>query len=73
MHRDLKPSNILLASDGPRVIDFGIARALEGTAITVPGGSLGTPGFMAPEHIRGGIVGPPADVFALGAVLCDAA
>ncbi|MER7544102.1 serine/threonine-protein kinase [Spirillospora sp. NPDC127506] len=73
VHRDLKPSNILLASDGPRVIDFGIAQALEGTALTVPGGSVGTPGFMAPEHVRGEDVGPPADVFALGAVLCHAA
>ncbi|MFA1539066.1 serine/threonine-protein kinase [Actinomadura monticuli] len=73
VHRDLKPANILLASDGPRVIDFGIAQALEGTALTVPGGSIGTPGFMAPEHIRGDAVGPPADLFALGAVLCHAA
>jgi hypothetical protein len=73
VHRDLKPSNILLASDGPRVIDFGIAQALEGTALTVPGGSVGTPGFMAPEHIRGAAVGPQADVFALGTVLCHAA
>ncbi|GAA1797536.1 serine/threonine-protein kinase [Actinomadura chokoriensis] len=73
VHRDLKPSNILLASDGPRVIDFGIAQALEGTSLTVPGGSIGTPGFMAPEHIRGAAVGPQADVFALGTVLCHAA
>ncbi|WP_243726273.1 serine/threonine-protein kinase, partial [Actinomadura rubrisoli] len=73
VHRDLKPSNILLAADGPRVIDFGIAQALEGTALTVPGGSIGTPGFMAPEHIRGAGAGPPSDVFALGAVLCHAA
>ncbi|NKZ08013.1 serine/threonine-protein kinase [Actinomadura latina] len=73
VHRDLKPSNILLASDGPRVIDFGIAQALEGTALTVPGGSVGTPGFMAPEHVRGDEAGPPADVFSLGTVLCHAA
>ena len=73
VHRDLKPANILLASDGPRVIDFGIARALEGAALTVPGGSIGTPGFMAPEHVRGDAVGPAADLFSLGAVLCHAA
>ncbi|CNE70892.1 Putative serine/threonine-protein kinase PknA [Mycobacterium tuberculosis] len=73
VHRDLKPSNILLAPDGPRVIDFGIAQALEGTALTVPGRSIGTPGFMAPEHIRGAAVGPQADVFSLGTVLCHAA
>ncbi|MBT2211540.1 serine/threonine-protein kinase [Actinomadura sp. NEAU-AAG7] len=73
VHRDLKPSNIIMAPDGPRVIDFGIAQADEGTALTRTGGSVGTPGFMAPEHITGADVGPPADVFALGAVLCHAA
>ncbi|MBW8486593.1 serine/threonine-protein kinase [Actinomadura parmotrematis] len=73
VHRDLKPSNILLAADGPRVIDFGIARAAEGTALTADGSSIGTPGFMAPEYLAGEAAGPPADVFALGAVLCHAA
>ncbi|MFD0684733.1 serine/threonine-protein kinase [Actinomadura fibrosa] len=73
VHRDLKPSNIILAADGPRVIDFGIAQALEGTALTIPGGSIGTPGFMAPEHVRGTGATPASDVFALGAVLCHAA
>jgi hypothetical protein len=73
VHRDLKPSNILLADDGPRVIDFGIARALDGTAFTRPGGSVGTPGFMAPEQITGTGVGSAADVFAFGMVLCHAA
>ncbi|MEV6109712.1 penicillin-binding transpeptidase domain-containing protein [Streptomyces sp. NPDC051940] len=67
VHRDLKPSNVLLAEDGPRVIDFGIARALDATALTSPEVRLGTPGFMAPEQIQaGGLPGPPVDVFALG-------
>ncbi|TNY38644.1 serine/threonine-protein kinase [Thermomonospora catenispora] len=74
VHRDLKPSNILLADDGPRVIDFGIARALEGTALTRTGAVVGTPGFMAPEQVTGsGEITSAADVFALGAVLCHAA
>jgi hypothetical protein len=72
VHRDLKPSNILLADDGPRVIDFGIARALDGTGLTGSSTVLGTPAFMAPEQIVGAEVGPPCDVFALGLVLCFA-
>ncbi|MEU6034950.1 serine/threonine-protein kinase [Actinomadura sp. NPDC047616] len=73
VHRDLKPSNILLADDGPRVIDFGIARALDATALTRPGAVPGTPGYLAPEQLTDGPAGPPADVFALGTVLCHAA
>ncbi|REE97288.1 serine/threonine-protein kinase [Thermomonospora umbrina] len=73
VHRDLKPSNILLADDGPRVIDFGIARAMDATAYTRSGAAIGTPGFMAPEQIRAEAVGPPADVFSFGGVLCQAA
>ncbi|MFC7561678.1 serine/threonine-protein kinase [Actinomadura namibiensis] len=73
VHRDLKPSNILLLDDGPRVIDFGIARALDATALTRPGAAPGTPGFMAPEQIARGEVETAADVFALGMVLCHAA
>ncbi|MFF3069334.1 protein kinase [Kitasatospora sp. NPDC057904] len=73
VHRDLKPSNVLLSEDGPRVIDFGIARALDGASITRTQVVLGTPGYMAPEQIAGGVVGPAADVFALGRVLCHAA
>ncbi|MFJ3219896.1 serine/threonine-protein kinase [Kitasatospora sp. NPDC086801] len=73
IHRDLKPSNVLLADDGPRVIDFGIARALDGTAITRTQVVVGTPGYMAPEQIAGGAIGPACDVFSLGHVLCHAA
>jgi eukaryotic-like serine/threonine-protein kinase len=72
VHRDLTPRNVILASDGPRVIDFGIARALDGTHHTATG-FIGTPGFMSPEHARGEQVGPPGDVFSLGSVLAYAA
>ncbi|MEW1927900.1 serine/threonine-protein kinase [Streptomyces sp. NPDC088360] len=73
VHRDLKPSNVLLTAEGPRVIDFGIARAAGDRVLTEAGSMIGTPGFMAPEQIDGAPVGPPADVFALGAVLTFAA
>ncbi|MFC0438815.1 serine/threonine-protein kinase [Kutzneria buriramensis] len=73
IHRDLKPSNVLIAHDGPRVIDFGIARALDGTALTGTGSVLGTPTFMAPEQARGLALTPACDVFNLGLVLCHAA
>ncbi|KAB8167975.1 Hsp70 family protein [Streptomyces sp. 3MP-14] len=73
LHRDLKPSNVLVAADGPRVIDFGIARTLEDTALTATGLVVGSAGFMAPEQAEGGEVGPAGDVFALGAVLAFAA
>ncbi|MGW3025181.1 protein kinase domain-containing protein [Streptomyces sp. NPDC001221] len=69
VHRDLKPSNVLLAADGPRVIDFGISTATEASAITRTGVVIGTPGFMSPEQLTGEPVGPASDVFALGAVL----
>ncbi|MEU6843874.1 serine/threonine-protein kinase [Streptomyces sp. NPDC046716] len=69
VHRDLKPSNVLLAADGPRVIDFGISTASEASAITRTGVVIGTPGFMSPEQLTGERVGPASDVFALGAVL----
>jgi serine/threonine protein kinase len=69
VHRDLKPSNILLAPDGPRIIDFGLARAADLTSLTTTGRLPGTPGYMAPEQIEGRETGPPADVFALGANL----
>ncbi len=73
VHRDLKPSNVLLAASGPRLIDFGIARALENTAITVAGTVFGTPGYMAPEQAAGAEPGPASDVYSLGAALVFAA
>ncbi|ATL30599.1 protein kinase domain-containing protein [Streptomyces formicae] len=74
LHRDLKPGNVLLTPEGPTLIDFGIARALDATALTAAGMVVGTPGFMAPEQLQGGpAVVPASDVFTLGAVLCFAA
>jgi phosphate ABC transporter phosphate-binding protein len=66
VHRDLKPSNVLLSPEGPKVIDFGIARAVDVTSVTATGVLVGTPAFMAPEYIRGEPVTPAADVFSLG-------
>jgi serine/threonine protein kinase len=73
IHRDLKPSNVLLAPDGPRLIDFGISQAADFTQITTTGMVVGTPGFMSPEQILGEPVGPSSDVFTMGAVLAFAA
>lgn len=74
VHRDLKPSNVMLALDGPRLIDFGITRALDAaTALTRTGFVVGSPGFMSPEQAQGRPAGPPSDVFSLGAVLAFAA
>ncbi|MGD3112377.1 protein kinase domain-containing protein, partial [Streptomyces sp. YGL11-2] len=73
VHRDLKPSNVLLAEDGPRVIDFGIARVVEGNSLTMTGYALGSPGFMSPEQVNGEEIGPASDVFSLGTVLAYAA
>ncbi|TYK46150.1 ABC transporter substrate-binding protein [Actinomadura decatromicini] len=72
VHRDFKPANVLLAPDGPRVIDFGIARALDATG-TMSSTAVGTPAYMAPEQISGARVGPEADVFAWGATMAYAA
>jgi eukaryotic-like serine/threonine-protein kinase len=78
VHRDLKPSNILITIDGPRVIDFGIARALDSAVqsaggLTRTGALVGSPGFMSPEQVRGQHVTPASDIFCLGAVLAYAA
>ncbi|MER7757707.1 serine/threonine-protein kinase [Kitasatospora sp. NPDC097643] len=68
VHRDLKPANVLLAADGPRVIDFGIARAAEAVTLTSTGLRVGSPGFMAPEQALGLPATPATDLFALGAL-----
>lgn len=73
IHRDLKPSNVLLAGDGPRVIDFGISIVAEASSLTQTGMVIGSPGFMSPEQVTGQPVGPASDVFSLGAVLAFAA
>lgn len=73
IHRDLKPSNILLSVEGPKVIDFGIARAAEGTSLTGTGMTVGTPAWMAPEQARGGRVDEKADIFSWGSIVTYAA
>ncbi|MFG1964640.1 serine/threonine protein kinase [Nonomuraea sp. NPDC049028] len=72
VHRDFKPANVLLAADGPRVIDFGIARPIDATAATVSG-VVGTPAYMSPEQLSGHPAGPPLDMFAWGCTIAFAA
>lgn len=73
IHRDLKPSNIIITDTGPRVIDFGIARAFDDTRLTSTHHVIGTPGFLAPEQLTGGMITSAVDVYAFGMVLCHAA
>ena len=73
VHRDLKPANVLIAADGPRLIDFGLSRALDASSLTATGYVMGTPAFMSPEQIEGERIGPESDVFSLGALLVFAA
>ncbi|MEV2245901.1 serine/threonine-protein kinase [Streptomyces sp. NPDC049970] len=73
VHRDLKPSNILLSPKGPRIIDFGIAWSTGASTLTHVGTAVGSPGFLAPEQVRGAAVTPATDVFSLGATLAYAA
>lgn len=72
VHRDFKPSNVIMGADGARVIDFGIARALDATS-TLSSAVVGTPAYMAPEQISGEKVGTPADIFAWGCTIASAA
>ena len=73
VHRDLKPGNVIMAEDGPRIIDFGIARAADATSLTSSGVLIGTFSFMSPEQAHGERLGPESDVFSLGSVLAYAA
>ena len=73
VHRDLKPANVLLAPDGPRVIDFGISRAVTDTRLTATGAIIGTLSYMSPEQVQALETGPASDTFSLGSVLAFAA
>jgi serine/threonine protein kinase len=73
VHRDLKPANVIIGADGPRIIDFGTARAEGAARLTTAGMTIGTFAWMSPEQFRGDLAGPPSDVFSLGCVLAFAA
>ncbi|WP_433473234.1 serine/threonine protein kinase [Spirillospora sp. CA-142024] len=75
VHRDFKPNNVMLASDGPRVVDFGIARTVNSqeSAVTATGMVVGTPGYLAPEQLTGAPLTPAVDIFAWGATMVFAA
>lgn len=73
IHRDLKPGNVILAEDGPRIIDFGVARPTEGSSMTATGHLFGTLPYMSPEQAEGAPLSPASDVFALGTLLAYAA
>ena len=73
IHRDIKPANVLCSPSGPRLIDFGIARAADATSATLTGQILGSPSWMAPEQVRGQPATPALDMFALGSILAFAA
>ncbi|RSN46636.1 serine/threonine-protein kinase [Actinomadura sp. WAC 06369] len=73
VHRDLKPGNVIMAADGARIIDFGIARMADASVLTATGAVVGTYAFMSPEQVHSRAVGPPSDVFSLGGVLAFAA
>ncbi|MFI7536401.1 serine/threonine-protein kinase [Streptosporangium sp. NPDC049376] len=73
VHRDIKPSNVILAPNGPKLVDFGIARALDGTSVTRTGALVGTPGWLSPEEYRSTSAGPAADVYGWGLLAVYAA
>ncbi|HEX2315977.1 MAG TPA: bifunctional serine/threonine-protein kinase/ABC transporter substrate-binding protein [Thermomonospora sp.] len=73
VHRDFKPPNVLMGPDGPRVIDFGVARALDSSSVTMTSQVVGTPAYMAPEQVAGGAIGPAADLFSWAGTMLFAA